>query len=163
MQTEDRAYISGLGELMANIQSLEFMIRIALYKNGSRPHKPFMVRTSFLSLDIGKEVPENALTDYSTLKQLISRYNREISKSEPSLNLSSNLVEIRDVLAHGRIAFEGGTNYSTDRFIAKFSDPKKDRKRRVFVAYAEKMSLEWIKEKNEFVRGELDKIQKNDL
>lgn len=67
-----------LGRLVANLQSLEFVLRAHLYAQSSAPHVPFAAGQSLDSLNVDEVVGENALTDYSSLGQLIDRYNVSI-------------------------------------------------------------------------------------
>jgi hypothetical protein len=53
----------------------------------------------------GAQVPENALTNWDTLGQLISKYNCVLSAAEvPLYSVDSSVVQVRDALAHGRLS-----------------------------------------------------------
>jgi len=147
---DDKFYL--IGKLYSNLQSLEFVLRAALYDNKSKPHNPIEYGMSINTFSVGDIVPENALTDYSTLKQLIDRYNKEIAKDDPLLMVDNAIVTIRDALAHGRVS---SNSPEDDMMILKFDIPKNSQ---VKVVFAQKMTKDWFKEKISKVYNEVLKV-----
>lgn len=143
-----------IGKLYTNMQALEFAIRGALYEKESPPHNPLQPGVSINTFKTGDTVPENAMTDYSTLGQLIDRFNTEIAKGNNTLKVSNDVVTIRDALAHGRASANSiDENFS----LIKFDRPKNSM---VNVVFAQKLTSDWLKEKVRFVFDEAMKVIK---
>jgi len=43
------------------------------------------------------------MTNYDTLGQVFSKYNKVVSKIDPSLQVDTEIAELRDGIAHGRV------------------------------------------------------------
>src|SRR5216117_3606119 len=99
MDLEEHARL--VGRLVGNLDSLEFALRAYLYEKADPPHTPLPAGHTLDSLKIGDAVPINAMTDYSSLGELIDRYNRLVERSSPGLQVDRSLVSLRDALAHG--------------------------------------------------------------
>ena len=81
-------------------------------------------------------VPDNALTNWDTLRDLIQKYNKlPISKG---LTIDENLVDIRDAIAHGRVFS------STPDGINQLLRFKKPTKNGVEVEFSVAMTEEWF-------------------
>jgi hypothetical protein len=111
-----------MGTLIVNLQSLEFALRGFLYnceigwanKSGA----------DFLgNIEEGQQLEENAFTNYDTLAKLIEKYNSSIRSRDPSLEVDSNIVRIRDALAHGRIASDSPDPSEPNKLV-KYDRPK---------------------------------------
>jgi hypothetical protein len=145
-------YAHQLGRLHGNLASLEFALRAYLYAHADLPHQPLPNGMVLTSLRVGDSIPENALTDYSTLAQLISRYNRSIPASHAKLSIDPNIVDLRDALAHGRVA---SSDSEDDFFLLKFSKPSFGQ---TTITYSQQLSSAWLNQQIDRVRTELDKI-----
>jgi hypothetical protein len=122
---------------MTNLLSLEFLLRMFLQKSPSARPYGISDGTDIYSYPVGAELPENELTSYDTLGQLIDKYNTEIAKSGlPPVD--KTLVEIRDALAHGRVSATEPTN---ELRLLKFSNPIKGRVR---VTFNQTLSPDWF-------------------
>src|SRR4051812_48307320 len=108
-----------LGGLVANLQSLEFLLRAFLSKLPSARPMGLPHGTDLYSFPVGATVPENDLTSFDSLGQLIDKYNEEAKRSGNAL-LDGSLVELRDALAHGRVSAKPP---SDDLRLLKFSKP----------------------------------------
>ena len=65
-----------LGGLLANLQSLEFILRAYLQKHSlPTPTAKASYGTDFYSFPVGTELPENEITNYNSLGQLIEKFN----------------------------------------------------------------------------------------
>lgn len=107
-----------LGGLVANFQSLEFVLRVFL--QGSAPLNGIPYGTDIYSFPIGTVLPKNELTNYDSLGKLIRRFNAEMTvQGRPEID--SSLVEVRDALAHGRVS---GAAEDKNLRLLKFSTPK---------------------------------------
>src|SRR5947209_2870741 len=101
---DQKLYVIGLGELLRTFQSLEFLLRSFLYEKADPPHTKFPDNFVIQKLSVGDTVETNAATDFSSLSQLIDRYNKLIKPTAPELMLDPSIVQLRDALAHGRVS-----------------------------------------------------------
>ncbi len=147
-------YALSLGGLHNNLTSLEFALRGYLYRRADPPHNPLPAGTLLLSLKVGDIVPQNALTDYSTLNLLIDRYNKLVTPTHPELAVDPTIVDLRDALSHGRIIIYDSKQ---DMVLLKFSKPSSGR---TSITYSQKLSLEWLHEQAGRVLDEVRKIVK---
>jgi hypothetical protein len=115
--THDYAY--HLGGLVANLQSLEFLLRAFLQQLPSARPMGIPGGTDLYSFPVGATVPENELTSYDNLGQLIDKYNVEARRRGIDL-IDRDLVELRDALAHGRLSAPATNDYMR---LLKFSKP----------------------------------------
>jgi hypothetical protein len=141
-----------IGKLYTNLQSLEYLLRGALYEIASPPHNPLKYGEDINSFKIGDRLPENALTDYSTLGQLINRFNSEIAKNDKTLFINSDIITLRDALAHGRCSSNLIDNCFT---LVKFDKPINSN---VNLTFLQKLTSEWLNEKSNLVYTEAEKV-----
>lgn len=151
--TPDHYYLQ-LGRLVGNLQSLEFELRAMLYAVNPPPPGDPSLSMQLHELKVGQTVPENLLTDYRTLTELIARYNKLVETHDSSLCVNTELVALRDALAHGRLAIP---EPAPDMMILKFG-PVRDG--RVAVMYAATMTESWFKEQINLVHREAMKVYK---
>ena len=97
-------------------------------------------------------VPENALTNYESLNQLIERYNRRIANSDPDLKVDPDIVTLRDALAHGRVS---SLQEDSDIVLLKFSRPENGQ---VTVTFSECLTREWLSTRVRRVYTEVLKV-----
>ncbi len=152
MELEEHARL--MGRLVGNLQSLEFALRAYLYAKGDPPHTPFPPGQTLQSLKVGDMAPVNAMTDYSTLVQLIDRYNKLVGSTHPELQLDRSLVSIRDGLAHGRVS---ALDPADDLVLLKFERPSTSGAR---VAYSVTLTNDWLQSQIHRVFEELKKVMK---
>lgn len=132
---DERVYIEYLGKLVANMQSLEFVLRACLCKDEIIKGISKQVPVLF-NLVKGEIVSNNALTNFDTLRVLIQKYNKlPISKG---MKIDENLIDIRDAIAHGRV-FSGSPDGNNRLLI--FNKPTKNG---VEVAFSVEMTQDWI-------------------
>ncbi len=87
-----------IGRLIRNLQSLEFLLRAVLLEvKGNEP------KVDDKEMLEGAEVPENSFTNFKSLGQLIDEFNENMRILKLGPELSKSSVEIRDMLAHGRV------------------------------------------------------------
>ena len=91
------------------------------------------------------------MTDYSSLQQLINRYNRIVSQTLPDVCVEDWVVELRDALAHGRVA---SSHPEPPFHLLKFARPTGSS---VTVTYNVAMTSEWLSEQ---IRGVHDQVRK---
>ncbi|HEX9851631.1 MAG TPA: hypothetical protein VGA68_01390 [Woeseiaceae bacterium] len=137
----DNEHARHLGGLLANLQSLEFLLRGFLSQLPSA--RPFGLPngTDIYSFPVGAQLPENDFTSYDSLDQLLEKFNSAM-RADDKAEIGGSLIKLRDALAHGRISAE--KENKTLRLI-KFSRPKDGR---VLVTFNELMTDAWFKEQN---------------
>lgn len=140
-----------LGKLLVNFQSLEFALRA--YLQDQPDARPFELPdgTDIYLCPVGAELPENEFTSYDTLGQLIKKYNDKI-RARGGAPIDDTLVELRDALAHGRVAAKGDID---NDHLLKFSKPREGK---VQVTFNQEMSVEWFKEQYKRVNGALHSV-----
>jgi hypothetical protein len=142
MDHDDHA--KGVGKIVSNLESLEFLIRIYLSSANSQKIE-FPTPTT-------KELSETYITNYMSLGDLIEKYNEGLTPAEQIHRVDIEAVKIRDALAHGRIFSQ------TEGFpitLYKFSKPKDGK---AAVEYAETLTTDWLKQKNEMIRAQMNKV-----
>ena len=133
-------HAKNLGKLVANMQSLEFALRAFLMNNeiASGVSSPQSVNLD--TMNDGDIVPENALTNYDTLKELIKKYNHNHKILSAGLMIDKTLVDVRDAIAHGRVS---APTPSASLRLLKFDKPKNHR---VKVTFSVLVTKEWFRE-----------------
>ncbi len=134
-------FVRGLGTVLGNLLSLELMLREFLFHEAGE--------VPYVNLDlvnIGDVVPENALTDYSTLGRLIDRYNAIVVLRDVTLTINKDdVLSLRDALAHGRVY---GQTPAPPLRLLKFSDPKKGP---IKVEFAETLDPTWLNKQRQML------------
>jgi hypothetical protein len=139
-----------MGKLLLSFQCLEYGLRAFLYERGDPPHEPLAPGTNLDTMTFGDVVPENAITRWDSLTHLIKRYNRAIGDGQ--LAVDASLVDVRDALAHGRMA---ASLLERNFALIKFTRPYAGR---VEVGFREEMSKEWMKNQINRVLAECEKV-----
>jgi hypothetical protein len=144
-----------LGKLVANLQSLEFLLRgflSTIYDADSDGLIPDMPRDVY-NLPVGSIVPENYITNYLSLGKLIDAYNEYVNERDTTLKIDrGTLVELRDALAHGRVS---GTEPFPPLKILKFDQPRREQVR---VAFSQTMDEDWFRSQILLVLAEVRKV-----
>lgn len=143
-----------LGNLVANLRSLEFAIRAYLYAREDPPHAPLVPGKVLDSAKVDDVMPVNAFTDYSSLSQLIDRFNQLVGKTHPELRLDPSVLALHDALAHGRVST---SDPARDLVLLKFDRPSRGL---AHVAYAQPLTADWLKTQIRRVFDEVAKIGK---
>ncbi|PYQ08036.1 MAG: hypothetical protein DMF83_07910 [Acidobacteria bacterium] len=149
MQELFAAYSEGLGKTLANLQSLEFLLRLFL-QNTQHPEATWLDRGPG-EMAVGDIVAETPLTDWSSLGVLIDRYNAAIGQHS-SLRVSKTVVDLRDALAHGRMFMP---SMQDPPILIKFEKPCDGRTRVTF----RKSGAEWLHQAIKDVHAETAKVQ----
>jgi len=144
---EDK-YAERLGKLMSNIHSLEFALRAFLLKfnEGTEP------KVDLDKLQVGDTVPANSFTSYASLGKLVDKFNGIVSTKCPSRRIDCAVVDLRDMLAHGRVA---ARQPGSPLELLKFG---KEKEGRVIVTHKETLDSDWLASKVRFVLGEAEKV-----
>ena len=145
----DQEYVKSLGSLISNLHSLEYILRAFLAKQ-NETHEP--------NVDINKvregiKVPTNSFTNYDSLGQLINKYNCSIENLYPKNKICKDVVNLRDMIAHGRVA---SLIPEFPMRLLKFSRP--DKQNMVFVEKDILLEKKWFDEKVNEVREEIYKV-----
>lgn len=139
-----------LGQILWNLQTLEFVIRASLFNlhNKTKPGP------KLYNMKVGDIVEENELTDYAQLNKLIKRYNNDVVKNDSKLVVDETLVELRDALAHGRVSSEPKKN---NYKVLKFNKPKAGK---VEVVLSQEITETWLIKQRERLFREIVKVMK---
>ncbi len=92
------------------------------------------------------------MTCYDPLKVLIARYNK-LAASE--YKVDEKIVELRDAIAHGRVAATGSSNYF------RLMKTERATKGVLTVSYSVEMTEDWLKEQIRRTRAESKKVTNN--
>ncbi len=127
-----------IGRLVWQLWSLEWLLRCVLFcLDSDRDVATISAGIArFYAATPGNADPVNALTGYDSLRALIDRYNETAAaKIDPSI------VELRDLLAHGRVCAQNPTvpHFS----LVKFSRPDNNL---VTVQSRGELTTEWLKQ-----------------
>jgi hypothetical protein len=136
MEQEDHPL--NLGKLFTNFQSLEFALRAFLVNDEIASGHSFLQSINLYGMNEGDMVPENAFTNYDSLGQLIEKYNNHPRIILSGLTIDATLVDIRDAIAHGRVA---GEKPLPPFKLLKFDKPKN---KRVKVTFSALLTKEWF-------------------
>jgi len=145
---DSNAHHLKLGTLVANLHSLETLLRVFLAEH-NKECEPVV---NFDSLAVGHCVRVNSLTNYDTLGKLVDKYNEAVKSKCSEDALGSTVVHLRDMIAHGRVL---GRSPSLPYTLYKFGHPADDR---VLVVASETMDECWFKAKIDFVFREIRKV-----
>ena len=134
---KDNEYIYLLGKLIVAFHGLEFSLRAFLQNQPGVCPMGIPAGTKIYDLPVGATIPENMFSSYDTLGALISKYNKVVSAlGRPTID--QDLVELRDALAHGRVASMTETGPMN---LIKFSKPQNGQ---VKVVFKEIMDTTWF-------------------
>ncbi len=152
---DEEDHVRSVGALIANLQSLEFLLRgflSTVYDSDANGLLPDMPK-DWTGLRASQIVPVNHMTNYDNLGELIDKYNTYMENRNKALMLYRKaVVELRDALAHGRVFQE----QSHTRFqLLKFDKPRDGK---VFVTFSQTMDKQWFKYQAEFVIEECKKV-----
>src|SRR4030042_292832 len=90
-------YYIKLGKLVANLQSLECLLRVYLLaiaqKTGSMNAGP-----DYWKLNLGDVVPVDEFTNYDALRTLVEKFNKNIVLRDRALTVDPKVVDVRDLL-----------------------------------------------------------------
>ena len=140
---ENNTHAEHLGGVLGNLQSLEFSLRLCLSQLPGSPTRN-MYTDDFRNAPVGTLVPESDMSNYASLGQLIKKFNDTFEPSGSTIDPA--LVDLRDVLAHGRV-FAGPDE---DHFrIVKFDKPVNGSAR---MSYNQVMTEQWFIDSKRRVR-----------
>ncbi|MCJ7729666.1 MAG: hypothetical protein MUO27_07300 [Sedimentisphaerales bacterium] len=148
-------HMKKMGHLVVHLQSLEFALRAFLYNRESisKQQGP----PAFLeNIKEGDCVEVNAFTNYDTLGELIRKYNEMVALTHPALCVDKNIVDIRDALAHGRIASTSPSPQAPQKLV-KYAKPKDGQ---VHVTHCFTLTKDWFDKQIKLVLENILHIQK---
>jgi hypothetical protein len=108
--------------------------------------------TDIYSFPVGSELPENDITSYDSLGQLLTKFNAEMEKRGHA-QLDMGLVDLRDALAHGRAS--AAVPDDTLRLI-KFDKPRDGKVR---VTFNELMTEQWFASQKARVSAAINQVR----
>jgi len=134
----------GVGKIINNLEALELVIRIFLGNANNQ-------KLEYPKLET-KELPETYVTNFMSLDELVSEYNAGLYPAEQVHSVDTEAIKIRDAFAHGRI-YSLTVGFPIELY--KFAKPKDGK---AAVEFAESLTADWLKQKNELIRAQMDKV-----
>ena len=141
---EGDKYLLYLGTLVGHYHSLEFVLRAYLQAQPEARPVGLERGTSPYDFPVGSTLPESELTSYDSLGDLIKKVNSAF-REKGLEQIDSNILKVRDALAHGRISSPGP---SADMRLVKFG---RGGSGTVKVEFNESISISWLDEKRKAV------------
>jgi len=131
-----KEHVLYLGNLMMNFQLLEGVIRAFLHAfPGQQLFNDEYAAKGIFAQPVGTYYPDNALTNYDSLGELIKKFNKYADQYAIQ-KVDISLVEIRDAIAHGRVfAQEPGqpeSPFGLPLRLVKFDRPFNGKTKMVF-------------------------------
>jgi hypothetical protein len=105
-----------IGKIIGNLHSLEFALRLFLYESVG-PKDPSL---NLERLSVKDRIAENPITNYDSLRSLMKKFNEYLESLGKTDRLDVSLADLRDAIAHGRVATQHPTGYIR---LLKFSKP----------------------------------------
>ena len=153
VQAQLDCHSRALGKLIANLLSLEFIIRAFLFESDRLRTGEVPQGGSLAGLQVGASVPEDPMTSYKSLGPLVEMYNAHVVAVDSALRVDAGLKDLRDALAHGRVF---GVSPLGPLHLVKFGRPSCGRVR---VTHAFVMTGEWFRGQIKRVGDEVRKVQ----
>ena len=133
-----------LGGLIANLHSLEFILRAFLQKSPSARPTNLSQGTDIYVLPVGTELAESEFTSYDSLGTLIDKFNA-LARQKGLQEINKSIVDIRDAFAHGRVS---APVVSDQLRLIKFSKPKNGK---VKIIFNEVLTEKWFTDNKKLV------------
>ncbi|GAB5540077.1 MAG: hypothetical protein Salg2KO_21800 [Salibacteraceae bacterium] len=133
-------YMLNLGLLVAHYHSLEFILRVYLQAQPTARPVGLQPGDSPYEYQVGEMLPENELTSFDSLGELVQKVNLSLSESDVEV-IDPEIVKVRDALAHGRVS---APSLSKDIHLVKFGRPQNGQVR---MEFNEIVSVEWLNQK----------------
>jgi len=146
-------HMQWMGALVMNLQSFEFALRGFLYnceKQWTNQGRPDFLE----SVTEGRQLEENAFTNYDPLAKLIKKYNAKVRPRDAGLAVDPGISRIRDARTHGRIAGLSPSLNETLRLV-KYDKPAN---RLVQVTDFHVLTKEWFDEQGKLVAESIKKV-----
>lgn len=137
------SFYENLGKTVSNLLSFEFALRNFLFVHNSQADSSSPIASDLYSLKVQDETMVTAFTNYDSLGKLIKDAN-EILKSKKLVTIDKKIVEVRDCIAHGRLASLGN---SSTKIILKFAEPPK-KSSKVKLTHRLELTDEWFEQFN---------------
>jgi hypothetical protein len=138
-------HLTGLGKVIGNLHALEHILRIFLCDaNCEALEYPSSGATT---------VTETHLTNHASLGPIIDEYNGSLGPTEQQYRIDPTVVDIRDALAHGRIAS------AIDAFpVTLFKFGKKDAAGNIPVERVDVLNESWFSDKRALLGKQIDAV-----
>lgn len=128
-------YIRKLGHFWQSFNNLELFLRLYIHRKIGGDRKDFQ---EYCNAKEGSELPVNPITDYQSFSELCKAFN--MLHDEKNKIDFTELVRLRDALAHGRVSGDMFANMN----VIKFSSPQKGKVKVVYNKQLTPMAFEKI-------------------
>ena len=142
-----------LGKLVGNLQSLEVLLRFYHKKIQAKKDPASVYSSDYWELKVGDAIAEDAFSNYDTLGKLVSKFNSQITSRDHSLVVDPAVIDVRDLLAHGRVSAKAAD--PAELKIIKFGSPSGGK---VAVVASSLMSEAWFETNISLVRAQIEKV-----
>lgn len=129
------------------MQVLELLLRIFLLR-----HEGSGFSSQYFHAELGDTLPEDAFTNHDSLAGLVAKFNQVAEGTDGLSPIDLAVVELRDALAHGRIA------YLEDGAPARLLKLSKPTNGSVSVTFSAVMNRDWFFSQIGLVAHQHDKI-----
>lgn len=145
-------YSAALGKVIANLSSLESLLRVVLQTTSEAPAPWLPPGKLITQLIAGDVVPLNYFTSWDYLTSLIEKYNTSESARGIAPLIDPEIANLRNALVHGRILSD---SVGGPLMLIRFARPVTGR---VVVEYAQPLTIAWLVEQRVRVKGACDSI-----
>ena len=151
-------YAKLLGGIFANFQTLELFLRSFLSRLPDAKPLGYPGNTNIFGFPVGSSVPLSDLTSDESLGDLCKRFNEETRKYQLPSQVDETLSDIRNALAHGKVAWPASESAEKMRLLM-FSRPKKPSPNSVTITFNELMTKHWLVDQNQRVVHAIETVQ----
>ncbi len=149
-------YARNLGKVVGNLHSLEIMLRLFLHKVELNRYGATPPEVSLDNIKAGNVLPENYLTNWDSLGDLVKKYNDSVTyRGVLELCVDEIVVKLRDTFAHGRVL---GKQPEPPFQIYKFEKPTGTHE--VRVEYVANLTEKELAVYIHHVREQIEKVEK---
>ncbi len=124
-------------------------------KIGEKSRPAHRAKHSYWDLAVGDLIDEDEFSNFDTLGSLIAKFNSDIGARDQSLTIDTSVTDIRDLIAHGRVA--GDAEDTATLRILKFTKPSNGK---VAVTASSLMDDTWFEKQTPFVREQIRRVAK---
>jgi hypothetical protein len=139
----DDEHLTGWGKVAGNLLTVEHVMRIFLCEaNGEKLEYPAPGQA---------DVAVSHLTNRDSLGDVIREFNDQLHSAEANFKVDTSIVQIRDALAHGRLATLAGSPVTLYKFGHEQSG-------RVPVENADLLDAKWFDDKRILLSEQIDRV-----
>jgi hypothetical protein len=140
---EWRDHTHWVGCIVTNLQALETVLRRFLLEVHAQ-------QVQFPKVGEAESI-ETYLTNWLSLDALVRYFNNDLKEAEKKFSVDETVIVMRDAFAHGRLLTD-------NEFPARLWKFGLARDGRVPVEFCEELTVEWLKEKSNWIDRQRQKV-----